>query len=158
MHRQSGSTLPKPDHRCPTFILPPQFYAGCPSLRNPPNLSWLGKGTKYAGLHTWRLDAAVRTKRFPGYDSETKEFKADVHRRHIFGQHVAEYMNKLQQDDEDAYRRQFSQYIKNGVTPESVSWRDLSSQLELECDEHRHVLQINIPNNIVLLRHRTIIN
>jgi len=30
----------------PTFIIP---------SRNPPNLSWLGTGTKYAGLHTWRL-------------------------------------------------------------------------------------------------------
>ena len=33
----------------------PQFYARCPSCRNLPNLSWLGTGTKYAGLHTWRL-------------------------------------------------------------------------------------------------------
>lgn len=74
----------------------------------------------------------VRTKRFPGYDSESKEFKADVHRRHIFGQHVAEYMNKLQQDDEDAYRRQFSQYIKNGVTSESVSGRRVDFRIELE--------------------------
>ena len=32
----------------------PHFYAGCPSCRNPPNLSWLGTGTKYAGLHTDR--------------------------------------------------------------------------------------------------------
>ena len=68
-------------------------------------------------IHCW----IVRTKRFPGYDNESKEFKADVHRRHIFGQHVAEYMNKLQHDDDDAYRRQFSQYIKNGVTAETVS-------------------------------------
>jgi len=28
------------------------FYARCPSWHNPPNLSWLGTGTKYAGLHT----------------------------------------------------------------------------------------------------------
>ena len=28
------------------------FYAGSPSCRNPPNLSWLATGTKYAGLHT----------------------------------------------------------------------------------------------------------
>jgi len=28
------------------------FYAGCPSFRNPPALSWLETGTKYAGLHT----------------------------------------------------------------------------------------------------------
>ena len=33
----------------------PNFYAGCPSCHNPPTLSWLGTGTKYAGLHTqWR--------------------------------------------------------------------------------------------------------
>jgi len=30
----------------------PQFYAGYPSCRNPPNLSCLGTGTKYAALHT----------------------------------------------------------------------------------------------------------
>jgi len=30
----------------------PHFCAGCPSCRNRPNLSWLGTGTKYAGLHT----------------------------------------------------------------------------------------------------------
>jgi len=28
----------------PTSIIPP-FYVGCPSCRNPPNLSWLGTGT-----------------------------------------------------------------------------------------------------------------
>lgn len=66
------------------------------------------------------LDIPHGTKRFPGYDGESKEFNADVHRQHIFGQHVAQYMTKLQQDDEDAYRRQFSQYIKNGITPESI--------------------------------------
>jgi len=33
----------------------PHFYARCPSFRNPPNLSWLGTGTKYACLHTQRL-------------------------------------------------------------------------------------------------------
>jgi len=28
------------------------FYDGCASCHNPPNLSWLGTGTKYAGWHT----------------------------------------------------------------------------------------------------------
>jgi len=33
----------------------PHFYAKCPSCRNPPTLSWLGTGTKYAGLRIqWR--------------------------------------------------------------------------------------------------------
>jgi len=84
-----------------------------------------------ASMLTCVVDITVRTKRFPGYDSESKEFHADVHRRHIFGQHVAEYMTKLQQDDEDAYRRQFSQYIKNGITPESVSLTIVSSSPSL---------------------------
>ena len=38
------------DQRPTSFI--PHFYTGCPSCCNPPDLSWLGTGTKYAGLHT----------------------------------------------------------------------------------------------------------
>jgi large subunit ribosomal protein L5e len=66
------------------------------------------------------LDIPHGVKRFPGYDGESKEFHADVHRKHIFGQHVADYMKLLQQDDDDAFKRQFAQYIKLGITPESI--------------------------------------
>lgn len=55
-------------------------------------------------------------KRFPGYDAEEKSLAADVHRAHIFGKHVADYMDHLKEEDEDAYKKQFSQYIKNGVS------------------------------------------
>merc|ERR1711860_430493 len=51
-------------------------------------------------------------KRFPGYDSEGKSLNADVHRAHIFGQHVANYMRNLSEEDEEAYKKQFSRYIK----------------------------------------------
>ena len=37
---------------CPHVCHPHHFCAGCSSWHNPPNLSWLGTGTKYAGLHT----------------------------------------------------------------------------------------------------------
>ncbi|XP_053326231.1 60S ribosomal protein L5 [Spea bombifrons] len=60
------------------------------------------------------------TKRFPGYDSESKEFNAEVHRKHILGRNVAEYMRLLLEEDEDAYKKQFSRYIKNGVTADLV--------------------------------------
>ncbi|KAK2092915.1 hypothetical protein P7K49_029444 [Saguinus oedipus] len=53
------------------------------------------------------------TKRFPDYDSESKEFNAEVHQKHIMGQNVADYMCYLMEEDEDAYNKQFSQYIKN---------------------------------------------
>ncbi|OBS71550.1 hypothetical protein A6R68_13873 [Neotoma lepida] len=47
-----------------------------------------------------------------------KEFNAEVHHKHILGQNVADYLRYLMEEDEDAYRKQFSQYIKNNVTPD----------------------------------------
>lgn len=66
------------------------------------------------------LDMPHSMKRFPGYDSETKDFNADIHRQHIFGQHVANYMTTLRDSDEDAYKKQFSCFIKLGITAESM--------------------------------------
>merc|ERR1711879_977443 len=66
------------------------------------------------------LDIPHSEKRFPGYDSESKELNADVHREHIFGQHVANYMTSLQEEDEEAYKKHFSRFIKNGVTAASI--------------------------------------
>ena len=54
------------------------------------------------------LDIPHSEKRFPGYDSESKELNADVHRQHIFGLHVAEYMKSLQEEDEEQFKKHFS--------------------------------------------------
>jgi len=59
-------------------------------------------------------------KRFPGYNAESKEFNADVHRQHIYGQHVAEYMRSLLENDEEAYKTQFARYIKEGISADDV--------------------------------------
>jgi len=61
------------------------------------------------------LEIPHSTKRFPGYDKEANEFNASVHRAHIFGKHVADYMDHLMEEDEEAYKRQFALYIKNGI-------------------------------------------
>ena len=66
------------------------------------------------------LDIPHSEKRFPGYDAESKELNADVHRGHIFGGHVADYMRHLIEEDEDTYKKQFSRYIKNGVTADGM--------------------------------------
>jgi len=66
------------------------------------------------------MDIPHSVKRFPGYDSETNEFNAEVHRNHIFGQHVAKYMTELKEEDEEAYQKQFSLYIKNGIEPDQM--------------------------------------
>jgi len=44
------------------------------------------------------MDIPHSEKRFPGYDNESKELNADVHREHIFGVHVANYMTSLQEE------------------------------------------------------------
>lgn len=59
-------------------------------------------------------------RRFPGYDEEGKALNAEVHRNYIFGKHVADYMAYLQEEDPDAYKRQFSTFIKNGVDGEKL--------------------------------------
>jgi len=58
--------------------------------------------------------------RFPGFDEESEEFNAEVHRGHIFGKNIGEYMKNLQDEDEDAFKRQFSKYIKEGITPDTI--------------------------------------
>ncbi|XP_039092398.1 60S ribosomal protein L5 [Hyaena hyaena] len=81
-------------------------------------------GNKVFGALKGAVDGGLSiphsTKRFPGYDSESKEFNAEVHRKHIMGQNVADYMRYLMEEDEDAYKKQFSQYIKNNVTPDMM--------------------------------------
>ena len=66
------------------------------------------------------LDIPHSEKRFPGYDSEAKYLNAHVHRAHIFGSHVADYMRHLIEEDEELYKKQFSRYIKNGVTADGM--------------------------------------
>jgi len=66
------------------------------------------------------LNIPHSTKRFPGFDSESKEFNAEVHRKHIFGVHVADYMRQLAEEDDEAYKRQFSRYIKHGIAADAI--------------------------------------
>merc|ERR1712173_533458 len=81
-------------------------------------------GAKVFGAMKGAADGGIEIphseKRFPGYDKEASEFNAEVHRNHIFGKHVADYMESLMADDEDAYKRQFSRFIKNGVTADGM--------------------------------------
>jgi large subunit ribosomal protein L5e len=66
------------------------------------------------------IDIPHSTRRFPGYDAESKSYNAQVHRDHIFGKHVSDYMTYLQENDEEAFKRQFSAFVKEGITPSKV--------------------------------------
>merc|ERR1712080_543359 len=84
----------------------------------------MGTGARVFGAMKGAVDGGLdiphSTKRFPGYDKEASEFNASVHRDHIFGKHVADYMRHLLEDDEDAYKRQFGAFIKKGVTADDM--------------------------------------
>lgn len=60
-----------------------------------------------------------KNKRFPGFTIEkstergekaTSNFDADVHRQHIFGLNIDEYMEKLEQENPEKYKLQFRKW------------------------------------------------
>lgn len=58
--------------------------------------------------------------RFVGYNSEEKKVNWDVLKKHITGQHVADYMKQLQSEDKEHYDKQFSRYIKAGIKADDL--------------------------------------
>jgi len=66
------------------------------------------------------LDIPHSEKRFPGYTRDTKEFDAEVHKGHIFGEHVADYMREMEEDDEENYQKHFSQYLAANIEADDL--------------------------------------
>lgn len=58
-------------------------------------------------------------KRFPAY-SKAEGFDPELLKSRILGNHVTEYMEYLQEEDEDAYQRHFSGYIRDGVEADDI--------------------------------------
>lgn len=54
------------------------------------------KGASDGGIHIPHSG-----KRFPGFDIETKELDDEVLKKYIFGGHVAEYMESLEEEDDE---------------------------------------------------------
>lgn len=59
-------------------------------------------------------------KRFPGYDPETKELDAEVLSGYIRGSHVAEFMESLEEEDDERFRKHFSTYLADEVGSEDL--------------------------------------
>lgn len=68
------------------------------------------------GCNDGGLDIPHKNTRFYGYNREEKSYDAEAHRDKIFGKTIAEYMDSLKEDDNELYEKQFSRYIKNGIT------------------------------------------
>ncbi|KAF9453080.1 60s ribosomal protein l5-b [Macrolepiota fuliginosa MF-IS2] len=59
-------------------------------------------------------------KRFPGYDPESKELDAEVLKKYIFGGHVAEYMESLEEEDDERFKKQFAKYLADGIGSDDI--------------------------------------
>jgi large subunit ribosomal protein L5e len=76
------------------------------------------KGAVDGGLHV-----PHNTKRFPGYKAADKgegEYDAEFHKARIFGGHVGEYMESIQEEDAKEYEKMFSAYIRNGLSADDL--------------------------------------
>merc|ERR1712085_199166 len=78
------------------------------------------KGAVDGGLHV-----PHSTKNFPGYKpAEEKgaeaEYDAEAHKARIFGEHVKEYMEMLQEEDPTKYEAHFAKFLSNSIEPEKV--------------------------------------
>mmetsp|Transcript_1224 Transcript_1224/g.3536 ORF Transcript_1224/g.3536 Transcript_1224/m.3536 type:complete len:307 (-) Transcript_1224:33-953(-) len=66
------------------------------------------------------LDVPHSEKRFPGYDRDAKEYDADMHRERIFGGHVSEYMEYLEEEDNQKYQEHFASFIAADVEADGL--------------------------------------
>jgi len=78
------------------------------------------KGAVDGGLHV-----PHNTKRFPGYKAPEErgqegEYDAEAHKDRIFGGHVKEYMEMLQEEDPTKYEAHFAKYIEHGFEPDAI--------------------------------------
>jgi large subunit ribosomal protein L5e len=66
------------------------------------------------------LDIPHSDKRFAGFSKDSKQLDADVHRKYIYGGHVASYMRSLLEDEPEKYQSHFSEYIKKGIEADNI--------------------------------------
>jgi len=67
------------------------------------------------------LEIPHNDRRFPGTKKDGKETtpNPELHRKYIFGGHIADYMRSLA-DNEEAFKRQFSKYQEAGVNADDL--------------------------------------
>ncbi|TXG55652.1 hypothetical protein EZV62_020908 [Acer yangbiense] len=66
------------------------------------------------------LDIPHSDKRFAGFSKDSKQLDAEVHRKYIYGGHVAAYMRTLMEDEPEKYQSHFCEYIKKGLEADNI--------------------------------------
>lgn len=58
------------------------------------------------------LDIPHNEKRLVGYDRSGKKMDAEVLKKYIFGGHVAEYMEEMEEEEPEKYMKHFAKYVE----------------------------------------------
>merc|ERR1712196_367641 len=66
------------------------------------------------------LNIPHNVKRFPGYDKDDKSFDAETLSKYIYGGHVAEYMEGLEEEDEEKYNKHFAKFVEEDVDADGM--------------------------------------
>lgn len=84
-------------------------------------------GARVFGVLKGAVDGGVavphRPNRFPGFDKAKDTLNAKVHRDHIFGKHVADYLKQVKEEvssNPDEKINQFSKMIAAKIAPETI--------------------------------------
>jgi large subunit ribosomal protein L5e len=84
-------------------------------------------GARIFGVMKGAFDGGIniphKPNRFPGFNKEKGELNAKVHRAHIFGAHVGDYMKHvktLKESNPDEPNPQFNNFNKEKLTPEGL--------------------------------------
>jgi len=59
------------------------------------------------------MDIPHNYKKFPGFDPDANSYDPEEFKNRIFGAHIGEYMDMMEEDDEENYKKVFSSYIAN---------------------------------------------
>lgn len=67
------------------------------------------------------MDVPHNEKRFAGYDKDSKELDSEVLQKYIMGEHVAEYMSEMRDEEPEKYNEHFSSYVAEGIDPDDLA-------------------------------------
>jgi len=103
------------------------------------------KGAADGGLHV-----PHNCKRFPGYvapeeKGQEAEFNAEALADRIYGRHVSEYMESMEEEDQQKYEAHFAKYIAAGIAADDVEdmYKNAHSKIR-DAPEHKKAAKKDI--------------
>jgi large subunit ribosomal protein L5e len=66
------------------------------------------------------MDIPHNHKKFPGYDPDVKSYDPDEFKSRIMGGHIAEYMEMMEEDDEENFKKVFAAYLENDIAADDM--------------------------------------